>query len=126
MVPSGANAATSLSAPRRRRALPPSPAPGPPAHARAHAGTPDPLRRGRRRHPDGFDQRARARALSHGVEPLRPLRPRAARPPRLPSAPVAGILGPRCLPRADLDAAVVEAGDARLPPAPHRLVGLAA
>ena len=35
-----------------------------------------PLRRGRRRPPARFDQRARARALPDGLEPLRPLRPR--------------------------------------------------
>ena len=38
----------------------------------------------RRRTPARLDQRARARPLPHGVEPLRSLRPRDPRPPRLP------------------------------------------
>src|SRR5215475_9262042 len=126
MVPSGADAATNSSPARGGHGVPPQPASGPPARAPPHAPPSAALRRRRGRHPDGLDQRARARALSHGLEPLRSLRSRAARPPRVSPSAAARVLGARRLPRADLDAAVVEARHARLSGPPHRLVGLAA
>src|SRR2546423_2669781 len=113
-------------APRGSRALSPAPAPRASARGRAHAAASLSLRRGRRRHPAGLHQRAGARALPHGVEPLRLLRPGMARSTRLRSPPALRVLGARRVPRADDGAAVVAPRDARLPRPPYGLVGLAA
>src|SRR5258706_7477001 len=110
---------------RDSRALPAAPAPRAPACGRPDAAAPLSLCGGCRRHPDGFDQRPRARALSHAVEPVRPLRPRAAGSTRLRSAAALRVLGARRVSRAHDDAAVVAARDARLSRPAYRLVGLA-
>src|SRR5262249_32657327 len=97
----------------------------------AAAGTPpdiaatDPFRRGRGRPPARLDQRARPRPLPDPLEPVRPLRPRPARPARLWPPSLLRVRGPRRLSRADLPLALVAAGHARLPRAPHRLVRVA-
>src|SRR6266545_3344364 len=114
------------SAARGPRALPPASAPRDAPRVDVDAGPTLPLRRGRRRDPDGLDQRPRSRALPHGVEPLWTLRSRDPRPTRLrPPAPLR-VLGTRRVPRADVDPGVVAPRDARLPGAPYRLVRLAA
>src|SRR5207302_3753598 len=114
------------SAARRHHALPRAAAPGAAADAPTHCGGPAPIRRGRGRRAAGLDQRARSRALSDAVEPLRTVRSRAARPARVSSPPALRVLGPRGLPGAGVDVAVVASGDAGLSGASHGLVRLAA
>src|SRR3989449_1957221 len=111
---------------RRHHALSRAPAPGAAADAPAHRGTPVSVRRGRRWRAAGLDQRAGSGPLPDAVESLRALRARPARSARLPPAAAVRVLGPRGLPVADLDAAVVATRDARLSGAAHRLVRLAA
>src|SRR5207244_8003961 len=121
-----AGRAGTRSAARRHDALPRAPAPGAAADAPAHRGAPVSVRRGRRWRAAGLDQRAVSGALPDAVEPLRALRARPARSARVPPAAAVRVLGPRGLPGADLDAAVVATCDARLSGAAHRLVRLAA
>src|SRR5436189_4238650 len=90
------------------------PAPGAAADAPAHRGAPVSVRRGRRWRAAGLDQRAGSGTLPDAVEPLRALRARPARSARVPPAAAVRVLGPRGLPGADLDAAVVATCDARL------------
>src|SRR5690349_20780890 len=120
------DAPRAVSAACRHRPVPRAPAPRAAARASADGRPPGAIRGGRRRPADGLDQRARARALPDRLEPLRPLRSRAAGSARLSRAAALRVLGARGLPGAGLLAAVVAAGDARLPLAAYRVVGLAA
>src|SRR5262249_31079213 len=105
-------------------ALPPAAAPGRAARRPAHRCASLPLRARRRRHPDGFDQRARACALPDRLEPVRAVRARTPRPARLRSTLALRVLGARGLLGTDSHAALVAAGDARLSRPAYGLVGL--